>query len=153
MERREFLDELRELMHKGDFLLIGADRVKEPDVLNAAYNDKQGITAKFNLNVLRVLNRETGSNFRLEDFEHRAFYNEDRRRIEMHLLALENRSIEFRRLRASTDIRQGESIMTEISRKFMKPEIEQALENSQMEIVRHFEAANDWFSLVLARAV
>lgn len=151
-ERKDFLDDLRQCMNSGDFLLVGADRVKDPNILNAAYNDSQGITAEFNLNLLRVLNREAGSNFRLEDFQHRACYNENQRRIEMHLLALENQDIEFCELQVTTQIQRGESILTEISRKFQKQEIEQALLGSRLEIVRHFEASEAWFSLVLARA-
>ncbi|HKK13525.1 MAG TPA: L-histidine N(alpha)-methyltransferase, partial [Gammaproteobacteria bacterium] len=82
-----FLAELRARMNPGDALLLGADRVKDPAVLHAAYNDAAGITARFNLNVLRVLNRELAADFDESAFRHEARYNPALQRIEMYLVA------------------------------------------------------------------
>lgn len=80
-----FLRNMGHVVGSDGGLLIGVDLKKEVSVLNAAYNDKQGITAQFNLNVLYRINRELGGNFKLNQFQHQAFYNEERGRIEMHL--------------------------------------------------------------------
>ncbi len=151
-EMSSFLNDLGMTMNSGDYFLLGADRVKSTDVLNAAYNDSRGITAEFNLNLLNVLNRETGSNFDLSKFQHRAEFNTAASQVEMYLDVLEPQLVEFKKLKMATQFNQGEHILTEISRKFEKNEIEDALRKNGFEISRHFEADDAWFSLILARA-
>jgi uncharacterized SAM-dependent methyltransferase len=85
IEARSLLRSVREKLHTNDFLLIGFDLQKDESVLNAAYNDKAGMTAKFNLNLLARINRELGGNLDPRKFEHCAFYSDERHRIEMHL--------------------------------------------------------------------
>ena len=80
-EVRAFIGDMRRRMSPGDFLLLGADRIKDNDVLHAAYTDARGITAEFNLNVLHVLNRELGADFRADNFAHLAVYNNESHRI------------------------------------------------------------------------
>src|SRR5205085_2164910 len=84
-EAVEFLRRVSGRMAPGDLFLLGVDLVKEPARLNAAYDDAAGVTAEFNLNVLRVINRELGGTFRLESFRHYAFFNPRESQIEMHL--------------------------------------------------------------------
>src|ERR687883_320617 len=84
-ERADFLARVRALMSEGDHLLIGTDLVKDRSVLEAAYNDAQGVTAEFNRNILRVLNDGLGANFAPEAFEHLAFFDEANSWIEMRL--------------------------------------------------------------------
>ncbi len=151
-EARSFIQDLHHRMPEGDYFLIGVDRVKDTEVLNAAYNDSKGLTAEFNMNVLRVLNREVGSNFDLNKFQHRAFFNAAQGRIEMHLLSLEAQTVKLSALQTSFDLEQGESILTEISHKFQHDEIESLLLDCGFEIVRHYEADNQYFSLLLVRA-
>lgn len=151
-EAEDFIRDLRSTMTNGDYLLIGADRVKDSGVLNAAYNDSQGLTAEFNLNVLRVLNREIGSNFALDRFHHRATYNTRRGQIEMYLDSLEEQEVQLDALRTSITLEQGESILTEISRKFTPRQIESLLLDSGIELVEHYQPANQYFSLLLGRA-
>ena len=86
-EIEKFMTLLGSQMEKGDSLLLGIDMVKDLDVLVQAYNDKKNITAKFNKNILNVVNNLIGSNFNVNDFEHKAFYNNEKQRIEMHLKA------------------------------------------------------------------
>lgn len=115
-EARHFFARTASILRRGDGMLIGVDLRKSPDVLNAAYNDSRGVTAEFNLNILRRMNRELGAGFDVESFEHVAFYNEERGRIEMHLRALTAQQIEIAGERFS--IAAGELIHTENSYKY-----------------------------------
>jgi L-histidine Nalpha-methyltransferase len=152
-EARSFIQDLRNKMSSGDYFLIGADRVKNVDVLTAAYNDAQGLTAEFNLNVLRVLNRELEANFDLNSFQHQAHYNSRLGRIEMHLKSLIAQEISFGSLQKSFKLEQGESILTELSHKYQFEEIESLLLDHQFEVVKHYQPEDEYFSLLLARAI
>jgi dimethylhistidine N-methyltransferase len=101
---------------RGGALLLGADLVKDPHVLHAAYNDAQGVTAAFNLNLLARANRELGANFMLPQFAHYAFYNAPCQRIEMHLVSRVKQQVELAGQRFVLD--EGESLHTENSHKF-----------------------------------
>jgi L-histidine Nalpha-methyltransferase len=115
-EAADFLRNAARILGEGAILLIGYDLIKSPDVLNLAYNDLQGVTAKFNKNLLARMNRELGANFELECFEHHAFYNRERNRIEMHLASLKRQKV---RVAGDTvDFRAGETIHTENSYKY-----------------------------------
>jgi L-histidine Nalpha-methyltransferase len=153
VETNDFISDLRKRMSSGDYFLVGADRVKDISILNAAYNDAEGFTADFNLNVLRVLNRELGSNFDLDKFQHLSFFNEDASQIEMYLVALEKQEVIFDKLQTSIVLEQGERILTEVSRKFEYAEIESLFTASGFELVKHYEADNKYFSLLLVRAI
>jgi dimethylhistidine N-methyltransferase len=115
-EAAGFLSNAGRILGAGAILIIGYDLIKSPDVLNLAYNDFQGVTAKFNKNLLARINRELGANFKLESFEHHAFYNRERNRIEMHLASLKRQKV---RVAGDTiDFRAGETIHTENSHKY-----------------------------------
>jgi dimethylhistidine N-methyltransferase len=101
---------------RGGALLLGADLVKDPQVLHAAYNDAQGVTAAFNLNLLARANRELGCDFALDQFAHYAFYNAPRQRIEMHLVSRRAQAVEVCGQRF--EFAEGESLHTENSHKF-----------------------------------
>ena len=146
-----FLNELSIRMKPNDYLLLGADRIKDDDVLHAAYNDKQGITADFNLNLLKVLNRKLEANFNPEQFEHKAEFNTDAGQIEMYLESSCDQSIEIARLDAALHLQQGERILTEISRKFTQDGLENLLASADLMVENHLQPANGYFSLVLAR--
>ena len=152
-EARAFLTELRETMTPGDSLLLGADRVKQPDVLHAAYNDDGGITAEFNLNLLHVLNRELGADFDPLGFEHYAHFNPLESRIEMHLIAMHGQKVSFDGMDEVLEFVEGDHILTEISRKFTRHELEALLRECGFDITHHFEASEMKFSLVLAHPV
>ena len=145
-----FLSEIRALLDDDDRLLIGADRVKNPDILHAAYNDVAGVTAEFNLNLLDVLNRELDADFTRDHFEHYAFYNPDQSRIEMYLVCMRDQDVTFRELRRTLRFREGDAIRTEISRKFTRETLEQLLKVAGFSVQSHYEAAAHPFSLVLA---
>ena len=150
-EARAFIDDIRQRMAPGDFLLLGADRVKDSAVVDAAYNDAQGITARFNLNVLQVLNRELGANFCADNFTHLAVYNKALNRIEMYLASRLGQEITLDNLALSFTLACGERILTELSYKFYFDELETLLQQSGLDIIRHFEPDNRYFSLVLAQ--
>jgi len=115
-EAASFLGNVRNLVGPGGGLLIGVDLRKDAALLNAAYNDRQGVTAEFNLNLLARINRELGADFDLAAFRHQAFYNEPPGRIEMHLLSLRRQRVRIsgRAIR----FRAGETIHTENSYKY-----------------------------------
>lgn len=145
-----FLTELRQSMSDDDMLLLGVDRIKDVDVLNAAYNDKDGVTAAFNLNMLNVLNREVGADFDLNKFKHHAFFNHEESRIEMHLIATEQQTVKLQALEAEIQFEEGDSILTEISRKFTHTSLHKLLKEAGFVLSKHFSSDNNYFSLVLA---
>jgi L-histidine Nalpha-methyltransferase len=113
----------RSTMEPGDRFIMGADLIKAVPVLEAAYNDSRGVTAEFNLNVLRVLNRELGADFPLDCFRHRAFYNAADHQIEMHLAACRDLVVTIPHA-GSFHFREGETVRTEISRKYDRNRVE-----------------------------
>jgi len=115
-EACSFLRSARDILGQGAQMVIGVDLEKDDRVLYDAYNDSAGVTARFNLNVLQRINRELGGNFDLSAFTHRAIYNRDRHRIEMHLISRKAQTV--RVLGHSFSFRAGESIHTENSYKY-----------------------------------
>ncbi|HEX3160941.1 MAG TPA: L-histidine N(alpha)-methyltransferase [Pseudolabrys sp.] len=115
-EAAAFLRNAANILGEGSKLIIGVDLIKPIEVLNAAYNDSAGVTAKFNLNLLTRINRELGGTFRLNMFEHHAFYNRERHRIEMHLASTKRQKVKV--AGETIDFRAGETIHTENSYKY-----------------------------------
>jgi dimethylhistidine N-methyltransferase len=115
-EASGFLRNAATILGAGSKLIIGVDLIKPIEVLNAAYNDSAGVTAKFNLNLLTRINRELGGTFRLNMFEHHAFYNRERHRIEMHLASTKRQKVKV--AGETIDFRAGETIHTENSYKY-----------------------------------
>lgn len=134
-----------------DSLLLGADRVKDPSVLEAAYNDAAGITADFNLNLLRVLNRELAADFELGAFRHRAVYDSSLQRIEMHLVSTCDQVVKFGHLGERLRLEAEEPILTEISRKFTRGSLDQLLHDAGLTALAHHEPENGYFSLIHAQ--
>jgi L-histidine N-alpha-methyltransferase len=149
-ERAEFLTEVRSLIGSGDRFLIGLDLVKDVERLEAAYNDAAGITAEFNLNVLRVVNRALEANFDPGAFWHSAFYAPAHARIEMHLVSDFAQSVEVRSIGLSADLDAGESIRTEISCKFTRDTAERMLASAGFSVDEWLVDQDNLFALVLA---
>ena len=135
----------------GDWFLLGVDLVKPARVLEAAYNDAQGLTAEFNRNILEVVNRRTGGSFDPSRFEHVAFFNPEEARIEMHLEAREASKVRIEALDLELEIQAGERIRTEISRKFTRPSTEELLATSGFRLRHWFESEDGYFGLALAQ--
>jgi dimethylhistidine N-methyltransferase len=114
-EALRFMRQCARVLH-GGALILGADLVKSPDVLHAAYNDAQGVTAAFNRNILERANRELGANFHPQQFAHSAFYNAPLQRIEMHLMSLRRQTVRVGQY--VYDFDEGETLHTENSYKF-----------------------------------
>ncbi len=117
-EALKFLRALRQGLHEGDALLLGADLKKEREILEAAYNDALGVTAAFNLNVLARINRELGGNFDLRGFQHHAFYNEELGRVEIYIESLRAQTVAISELGMEVQFGEGEQIHTENSYKY-----------------------------------
>jgi dimethylhistidine N-methyltransferase len=115
-EAAAFLRHAGRMLGRNAVLIVGVDLVKDPDILNAAYNDAAGVTEAFNLNLLVRVNRELGGTFNLETFEHHAFYNRERHRIEMHLASSKRQKVKV--LGETIDFRAGETIHSESSYKY-----------------------------------
>lgn len=147
-----FLRELRAVMRPGDYLLMGADRVKDSAVLHAAYNDAEGLTAAFNRNVLRVINRELDADFDIDGFRHEARFDAEAAQIEMHLVAEAGQEVHVAALDRRYSFKQGDRIRTEISRKFTPAGLRAELAHAGLAVAEHFEPENGYFSLVLAEA-
>ena len=130
----EFLRDLRSGLRPGDSLLLGADLVKEPARMRAAYDDPTGVTAAFNLNLLGRVNRELDADFELRNFEHQARWNERERRIEMHLASRVNQTVSIPGCALTVHFRAGETIWTESSHKFSLEEMFVLAERSGFQV-------------------
>jgi len=146
---REFVGGLCTHLEPKDALLIGFDLQKDVAVLNAAYNDAAGVTARFNLNILSRINSELGGEFDLDRFEHRAFYNADAGRIEMHLRATETHTVRVAACASSFRFEAGETIHTESSYKYVPEWIEALAADSGLEVAELFTDDAEWFALAL----
>lgn len=122
-EVQDFLENIAGITADDSEMLIGVDLKKDPEVLEEAYNDRQGITAQFNKNMLSHINRQLNANFDIEKFRHEAFYNEDAGRIEMHLISSQKQSVIIDGQKIS--FAEGESIHTENSYKYSLEEFEE----------------------------
>ncbi len=111
-----FLRRAKRALGQAAAFVVGVDLVKDPEVLYAAYNDSQGVTAQFNRNLLVRINRELGADFDVSAFEHHAFYHRELRRIEMHLASLRRQKVRI--LSKCFEFRAGETIHTENSYKY-----------------------------------
>lgn len=144
-----FLRDIREKVNKEDSLLIGFDLQKKKNILEAAYNDVEGITAKFNLNILERINKELDGEFNLKNFEHLAYYNQFKNRIEMHLISKVKQKIAINKLNQVFVFKEGETILTEYSYKYTLKSIEKLANRSNFKVERNFLDKNEWFNLAL----
>lgn len=152
-DARAFLARLARRLDPGDGLLLGTDLIKDPAVIEAAYDDGAGVTAEFNKNILRVVNRLTGGDFDPDSFRHRAFYDRERHRIEMRLVAERAQQVRLPALDLTLELREGEEILTEISTKYDRPKVETLLERAGFELERWYTDPDGLFALSLARRV
>jgi L-histidine N-alpha-methyltransferase len=132
MEAAVFLGRVRRAVGKDGALILGVDRRKSAAVLNAAYDDAAGVTAKFNLNMLTRLNHDVGARFDLDKFQHRAFFNSRASRVEMHLVSKEAQIV--RVAGEFIDFEKGESIWTESSYKYDRARLEELVETAGFRI-------------------
>jgi L-histidine N-alpha-methyltransferase len=150
-EAGALLKTIRKSLTTGDALLLGADMVKDEAVLLAAYNDEQGVTARFNLNILARINRELGGDFDLSEFRHRAIWNAAQSRIEMHLESLRPQTVLISEIDLRVRFRRGETIHTENSYKFTAGMVREILSAGGFELEKTWMDEKKWFGVHLAR--
>ena len=146
-----FFQQISAAMQAGEYFLLGIDLQKPKDQIEPAYNDAQGVTAEFNLNMLQHLNRKFDGNFDLTKFKHHAFYNESRHQIEMHLRSLVAQTVTFRSIALSVNFAENETIRTEISRKFDLDQTAKELEKIGLHKINAWTDAKHWFGLLLCQ--
>jgi len=149
-EALSFLQDVAAILNPGDRFLLGLDMVKPVEILEAAYNDSQNVTAEFNKNILLVINRELRATFDPDCFDHVAFFNEKQERIEMHLRARRDVCVDVKALGISVVLKNGETIRTEICRKFRRDGAEKMICDAGMEVTRWYSDPKGWFSLLEA---
>jgi L-histidine N-alpha-methyltransferase len=150
--RRRFLRSLRRQLRPEDRILLGTDLVKDPAVLEAAYNDSAGVTAAFNRNVLAVMNRELGADFDLGSFEHVAFYDREQEWIEMRLRAVRPMDVHIAKLGLDVRFAAREEMRTEISAKFTRERLEADLRAAGLVLDQFLTDPDELFGLSLIGA-
>ncbi len=151
LELAEFFTMMRQNLRPVDRLLLGFDLLKDPAVLVAAYDDSQGVTAEFNLNVLVRVNHDLGASFDVAAFRHRAVFNAARSRIEMHLESLRDQRVRVAALGLDVSLRCGEMIHTENCYKHSQDAMTATLGRHGFEIVRSFADNERRFCVALSR--
>ena len=146
-----FFEQVTDVLNPGDFFLLGIDLQKETHILEAAYNDAQEVTAAFNLNMLTHLNQQFEGNFDLQNFYHKAIYNEDEAQIEMHLHCQKTHRVDLETLKLSIPFAKGETIRTEISRKFTLGTMQQYLQKKGLSTVNTWTDPKQLFGIILCR--
>lgn len=146
-----FFAQVTDTLAEGEYFLLGVDLQKPKSILEAAYNDAQGVTAAFNLNLLNHLNQRFAANFDPRLFEHCAFYNESEHQIEMHLRSLQSQTIDLSDLHLSVKFAAGETLRTEISRKFDLNQIQDYLQDKGLKALKYWTDSQQWFGLILCQ--
>ena len=142
---KDLLETIRDWLRPGDALLIGADRVKSAEILENAYDDARGVTAAFNLNLLTRINRELSGTIDTDAFDHKAIWNADAARVEMHLVS--KRDIEFSVSGQAFKMKAGETIHTENSHKFTIQRFSELAESAGLTVKRDWSDAHGYFTL------
>ena len=146
-----FLKFISGSMNADDRLFVGFDLKKDESILNAAYNDKEGYTAKFNLNLLTRINNELDADFNLENFRHVAFFNDSQNRVEMHIESLQDQDVFIRAIETKIHFKKGERIHTENSYKFTDEMINDLAQRSGLIADGFWKDEKEYFSLCLMR--
>lgn len=152
-EALTFLRSIVRYVRKDDLLLIGIDLEKDKPILDRAYNDKNGVTAKFNLNVLSRINEELDGEFNVSNFEHKSFYNANKHRIEMHLISKLDQEVRIGSIGKTFYFKKGETIHTENSYKYSLGSLNNLVRTSGLQIVRNFVDPNKQYCLVLLKKI
>jgi dimethylhistidine N-methyltransferase len=139
------LDEIRKMVGRGGGLLIGVDLQKDRGILNAAYNDKEGYTEQFNKNLLLRINRELGADFDLDQYKHHAFFNEEKHRIEMHLISLQDQQVTIDG--QVFEFKKDQAILTEYSHKYTIEHFQRLAEEAGFRSAKTWIDENGLFSV------
>lgn len=145
-EGTALLRDVRSMLNPGDAMLLGADLRKPVEILEAAYNDALGVTAAFNRNLLQRINHELGGTFDLRNFTHRAFFDDKRSRIEMHLVSLREQTVRIHALGLEVSFTEGETIHTENSYKYDDEMIGAMASRAGLRIANRWTDSQGWFA-------
>ena len=148
-----FLKQIARTLKTGNYFLLGIDLQKPKEILEPAYNDSQGVTAAFNLNILSHLNWRFCGNFDTNLFTHQAIYNEADSQIEMYLHCQKDHWVTLEILDLKVSFQAGESILTEISRKFDLINMQKQLEIHGLKTIKTWTDPQQWFGLILCQVV
>ena len=154
-----FIEQVTTALNPGDYFLLGIDLYgsrnplgqKPVEILEAAYNDVQQVTAAFNLNMLQHLNNRFRGNFDLDWFEHKAIYNTEQNQIEMYLISQKEQSVNLASLNLNIELKKEEAILTEISRKFGLERMKQYLNSNSLNLIKAYTDTQQWFGLLLCQ--
>lgn len=149
----DFLSDVRAELRPQDRVLLGTDMMKDPAVLEPAYFDSQGVTTRFNLNLLRRINRELDADFDLDAFRHEARFNENAHRMESHLVSTRPQVVRVRALGLEARFEEGESIHVENSHKYTDEDVTDLTKRAGLEVVESWFDARRWFGVHLLRGV
>ena len=149
--RAAFLEQVASILEDGDHFLLGTDLVKDIDRLVAAYDDGDGVTARFNKNVLRILNRDLGADFDLERWRHRATWNPEEEWIEMHLVSDVDQTVTIGALDLIAEFAAGEHIRSEVSAKFRPDGIDAELAAAGLVTVERWFDDDGDYAVTLSR--
>lgn len=150
-DARGFLSQVARALDPSDHLLLGTDLIKDPAVIEAAYNDSAGVTAAFNLNILPVVNDLVDGDFDRQAFRHRAFFDPEHHRIEMRLVSVRDQTVRLDDLDLTLEIADGEELLTEISTKYDRPKVEGLLAGTGFELDTFYTDSESLFALSLCR--
>lgn len=145
-EANDLLGQFYQHMKTGDKLLIGFDLQKNPAVIRDAYDDSQGITKAFNMNLLQRINKELGGNFKKEFFDFYSHYNPVNGEVRSYLVSLKQQEVYISNLEKSYSFRQNELIWTELSKKYTLSEIENLASNNGFELIENFLDCKHYFT-------
>jgi L-histidine Nalpha-methyltransferase len=148
-----FLHSIARYARRDDLLMIGIDLEKDKSILDRAYNDKNGITAKFNFNVLARINRELEGEFNISKFEHKSFYNIHKHRVEMHLKSKSDQQVRIGAIRKMFYFKKGETIHTENSYKYSLPRLNKLVKKAGLQVIRNFTDPEEQYTLILLKKV
>ncbi|WP_428843064.1 L-histidine N(alpha)-methyltransferase [Sphaerothrix gracilis] len=146
-----FLAKISQALQPQEYFLLGVDLRKPKAVLEAAYNDSQGGTEAFNLNMLHHLNWRFDGNFEVSQFKHVAFYNEVEHQVEIYIESLVEQTVRLAALDLRVHFAQGERLLSEISRKFDVQVLTQELAGFNLSVLKTFTDERDWFALLLCQ--
>ncbi|GAB3167999.1 L-histidine N(alpha)-methyltransferase [Amycolatopsis stemonae] len=152
-ERATFLSSVRDVLDEGEWLLLGTDLVKDPGILERAYDDAAGVTGEFNKNVLRVINARLGANFDVDEFEHVSHWDAEHEWIEMRLVARRAHTVVIPGADLTVAFAEGEHIRTEISAKFRPAGVEAELAAAGFALERWWTDSQQRFGVSLAKSV
>lgn len=151
VDAHKLISRISGCMNENDSLLIGFDLVKHSDILNAAYDDDTGITARFNVNLLERINNELGGSFNTDKFTHKAFFNEELSRVEMHLVSTVKQEVAIKDLDLKLSFAKDETIHTENSYKFTRGMIIELASSAGLSVTNSWNDSQNYFELCLMR--